>query len=303
MTDLHVLAAQPRAYSGRELTDAVGRRAFDAAVRRGEIVRLARGIYAGVRHQESPWVLASVVALESGGAVTGRGALVAWGALLDAPRRLMVVMPAHRHLRRDFPGVQLLRTRHDVPLSTARGMRVAEPEWALVHAMRECSGRDALAVALEALSSGIVAPQSLAEIVRGLRRTPRRGVLFEALDSYSDGARSILEHTALRDVLVGESFDSLRWQWPVRVGDRRFHIDAFHAESAVAFEFDGMRFHATPERWMSDRERDTLLASLGIQTVRFTRRDLIQRPEWCRVMAQAVIDGRMSGVWADARAA
>jgi len=260
-------------------------------------VKVTRGLYASSGFAGSPWVAAAAVCCESAGALTGRAALAAWGAILDAPTEFTVVMPAARHLRREFPDLRLLRTRHEVPTSTLRGMTVAEPEWALVHAMREVGEREALAVALEALGSGTVLPLILTELLDGLPRAPRRAVLRDALASHAEGARSILEHIALRDILLGPPFDALRWQWPIRAGRRRYVLDAFHPRAMVAFELDGARFHMSPDRWAADRERDSLLAARGIQTVRFTFADATRRPAWCAEVARAVVAGRVWGEW------
>lgn len=297
MSRLTPLISQPRAFAYAELVRAAGRRAVEASLASRELVKVTRGLYASSTFAGSPWVAAAAVCRESSGALTGRAALAAWGAVLDAPAAFTVVMPAARHLRRTFPDVRLLRTRHDVPVSDLRGMPVAEPEWALVHAMREVGERDALAVALEALGSGTVLPLVLTDLLETLPRAPRRPVLREALASHADGARSILEHVALRDVLVGPPFDELRWQWPIRARTRRFVLDAFHARAMVAFELDGARFHMSPDRWAADRERDALLAARGIQTVRFTFADVTRRPEWCADVARAVIAGRVWGEW------
>lgn len=66
------------------------------------------------------------------------------------------------------------------------------------------------------------------------------------------------------------------------------HIDAYGDDLRIAFEFDGKTYHTNRARWQSDRERDTLLATVGAQTVRFTTHDVRTRPGWCRDRALEV---------------
>lgn len=295
---LWALLAVPIAYSRTELVSRFGRREVEAAIGRGEVVRLARDAYVGARHAQSQWAAASamVSAIGPEAAVTGRAALFLWGMVIDAPSVVTVAAPAAVHPRVSFPGVRLLRTHHVPPRDEVRGLPVAVPEWAVFHAVREGSRADAIGVVLEAFAHDATAAFALPELLRMSPRAPRRGVLREALLAYEHGVRSVLELRGLRDVLYGPEFAQLRWQEPIAVDARRFVVDAFHWPSNVAFEFDGARFHLAPERWRLDRERDTLLASIGIQTVRFTYRDVIDRPQWCRRVASEIVDLRRSQV-------
>lgn len=293
---LPTLLARPVAYTRVDLVSRFGRREVEAAIARGEIVRLGRDAYVGARHAQSQWAAASamVSAIGAEAAVTGRAALFLWGMVIDAPSVITVASPAQTHPRVSFPGVRLLRTRHVPPRCDVRGMPIAEPEWAIFHAVREVSRSEAIGVALEAMSNDAAAASALPDLLKASPRAPRRRVLREALAAYDHGVRSALEFRGLREVLTGPEFAAVRWQVPLAVAGRRFVIDAFHRPSSVAFEFDGARFHLAPERWRLDRERDTLLASIGVQTVRFPYRDVVDRPDWCRRMACEVVAQRGS---------
>jgi very-short-patch-repair endonuclease len=54
---------------------------------------------------------------------------------------------------------------------------------------------------------------------------------------------------------------------------------AFKAARLVV-ELDGWAFHTTPERFQRDRERQNRLVAAGWTVLRFTWRDLIERPDY-----------------------
>lgn len=282
----------PVAFARADLVGRYGRRAMDHALARGELVRVARGYYAGPAHADSMWTSASALAQSVGprALISGRAGLFLHGAIMDPPPYVTVAAPAERHPRIAPPGVRLLRTELAVQGEFVRELPVASPAFSLFHAVREVTPERAFALALEALATA-VEPADLSDILRTTRRAPRRAVLRRALAAFDDGVRSILEYRALTDVLYGPEFAHLSRQRPVAVDGRVFVLDAFDARASVAFEFDGRRYHSG-SRWESDRERDTLLASVGILTVRFTFRDVTERPAWCRAMALRVLESR-----------
>ena len=80
------------AFTYAELVRATGRRAVEASLTSRELVKVTRGLYASSGFAGSPWVAAAAVCCESAGALTGRAALAAWGAILDAPTEFTVVV-------------------------------------------------------------------------------------------------------------------------------------------------------------------------------------------------------------------
>jgi hypothetical protein len=76
------------------------------------------------------------------------------------------------------------------------------------------------------------------------------------------------------------------WAANVRIGDERGFIgiaDVVFREARLILEMDGWAFHVTPEAFQRDRERQNRLIGAGWTVLRFTWRDLIERPE--RVVA------------------
>lgn len=217
-----------------------------------------------------------------GSTVTGHAALFLWGIEDRAPHQVVIAVASPQHLKRSVDRVRFLRTRMTSPPYTVQRLAVAEPEIAIFHAVKGQREREGRALALRALSADSVSTARVQELVRMHPRAPGRGIVRRALALYDQGVRSILEADGLRDVLYGATFANLARQHTISVAGRRFRVDAFDGDAMLAIEFDGRRYHATAPRWEADRERDTLLATLGILTLRFTFLDVTTRPEWCR---------------------
>lgn len=284
--ELEALAARPGAYTRAELVARFGAARFGRAVREKLIVPLARGIYAGPVHRESMWTCAHalILACPVKAAITGRAALNIWGCTLDQPQVGLVVTSSPTRVRRNLQEVKLLRTVHDFSTVTLNGLPTTHAEVALVHAVGETSASQARALALEAMSSGYVNLGEVAHMV-ATRRFRGRAALRQALAAFDVGVHSILEYEGATTVLTGPEFAHLRRQHSMTVLGRKMHLDAYDEHLRIAFEFDGETYHANPARWQSDRERDTLLATVGVQTVRFTTSDVRNRPGWCRERA------------------
>ncbi|WP_234996408.1 hypothetical protein [Demequina sp. NBRC 110054] len=118
---------------------------------------------------------------------------------------------------------------------------------------------------------------------------------MRCLRAAEEGSESFLEMDAARRVLRGPLLERCVRQHDVRVEGRRFRIDAFHAESATALEFDGEAFHTAPTQVANDRDRDGLLGTIGIQTVRFGYAAVRDHPDVCRARAEATIRSRLKG--------
>ncbi|WP_084074677.1 DUF559 domain-containing protein [Demequina sp. NBRC 110052] len=107
-----------------------------------------------------------------------------------------------------------------------------------------------------------------------------------------DGVESFLE---LRggSILRGPVLSQCVRQHRLCVGERTFRVDAFHVPSAVAIEFDGEAFHGSSEQRRRDRERDVILASAGVQTLRFGYAEVRDDARHCRELAEATVRARM----------
>lgn len=90
------------------------------------------------------------------------------------------------------------------------------------------------------------------------------------------------EHLADNSVLNAPGLRGFERQVVLRVAGRGYRVDAFDVESRTAIEFDGAKYHSDDRARRRDLERDVDLASIGVQTLRFTFEDVADRPSWCR---------------------
>lgn len=276
------------------LTERQTSHAVRTALQNRQLVRIARNLYAPAAASEQFWARASaaVQATERRGVVSGTAGLFLHSALAQAPEQILVVLSRHHHVTRKPDGVTYYRASASPELALVDGVPVADPEWCLLHAMREVHKKKRQDVAIMALASGVVDPLAAAELAAKFRQTPGRAALLATISAFQDGARSPLELRAMTEVFTGTAFEHFEWQHRVSVAGRTYYLDVFDADARLAIEFDGKEFHVSAVRWRADRERDAFLASIGIQTLRLTWWDITERPQWCREIVQQAIASR-----------
>lgn len=274
-----------------ELTARASRDGIAGAVRRGEIVRVLPNRYASAVHASSWHVRALAAADWAGGAIAGEAALALAG-LHDPPRILDIAIPQGVHKR--GPAWARLRTLRDQPANwIAFGRRVVVPPWAVVQAFSWAEPARRAERVFEPCRRG-VKPAAVRAAAVEMPRVGGRRQLLACLDAASCGAESYLEMRAAR-ILRGPLLGACVRQHVVNVDGQRFRVDAFHAASASALEFDGEGFHGSADRRRRDRERDALLASVGIMTLRFGFAEVRDDPKRCRRLAEKAIATRLAG--------
>ena len=266
------------------------RRAVDVR----QIARIARDLYAPVTFMGTMAVRAEAAlkATRSLGAITGMGALFLAGLIDEVPPRVVIAVDRHHHVTRAPQGTAFYRCVAQVPVWMRDGLPIAEPAWALLHAMREQSATQRLDSALTVLAHRDIDAAEVAGVVKASPYAKGRRELIKALALHGQGIESPLEYRGMRDVLTGPEFAHLERQVRVEVDGVRYRLDSFDPDALVAIEFDGKRYHQTPERWEADRARDLALASVGIHTVRLTYRMVVGSPELCRARVLAVLRAR-----------
>lgn len=272
----------------------VGASGIDSALAHGDIVRVLPGLYAATEHSES-WAVRSRAASTwspRGSALTGLGALFEWGLIDEVPDVVDLVVPRGCHRR----GPRWMRVvsqtawidRHE----TADGAFVAAPELALIHAFGRVPVSQRPSLVYRAMSRRELDAERLMDQLDRLPRTRGRPMLVRLVARAHEGIESFLEDQGARRVLTGAPFvHFIRQHW-LTVGAERFRADAFDPVTRTVFEFDGGHWHSKPEQRMRDIRRDALLLSIGIATVRFGYRDVMDRPGWCRAIALRVMSSR-----------
>lgn len=293
---VHALRREVRAIPAAELNARHSSKSIARAVACGELVRVLPGYYAADVHAESFAVRIDAVAgwLPAGGAVTGRAAMRVRGQLDVPPDVIDAVVPYP--LRRRSPSWLRLKSAVDaVDVSVHWGIPLEGRAPSLVRAYEAEPERTRDDLVYAALRTKAVSVSQLRQVAETRARLRGRRHLLTLASRFASGRESFLEHKASTSVFVGAAFEGLIRQHRVVVEGRAFRLDNYDPETMTAFETDGEQAHSLPESRARDRERDVLLASVGIETVRFTYRDVMERPQWCRRIARQVLARRRYG--------
>ncbi|MCB2411303.1 endonuclease domain-containing protein, partial [Demequina sp. TTPB684] len=172
---------------------------------------------------------------------------------------------------------------------TAQGVEVAGAIDTAIQSWEQLGTRAGRDVAIEAVRRELVTAQAIAVRALSYPTLKRRGQFIELLDDLAGGIDSFLELHTAREVLVGPEFAGIVRHARVGPAGRTFEADFYHPGARLDVETDGKRHHNDDRRRRQDLERDAILASVGIQTIRLTYEDVMGRPQWCqRVIADAI---------------
>jgi len=259
-----------------------GHTALDRAVATGALVRILPGIYCAPGDAGDPIVRARAVTEWVGakGAVTGLAALAAWRMPNVSPKRVAVTMPPDLH-RLAPTWVTVIRTGVIGRTFRIDGVRVVEPEFALVHAWNAERGDQAAGLVIDSVRHRVVVAARVRAAAALIPRVRAREALEALLALLDGGVTSYLEYLARSRVFTPQRFPTLIWQHKVRCAGRNRYLDAFDPEALIALEFDGRATHGDDRQRRDDLERDADVAGLGILTLRFTYEDITRRPQWC----------------------
>jgi very-short-patch-repair endonuclease len=190
---------------------------------------------------------------------------------------LMLILPADRHVV--APGARIVRT--DVPIahvSQVSGLPVATVTRALVDALRYLPRPAAVGLLDRAVQRRWMTADTLvawAEYLSGKKGAPQlRGLAQRA----RLGAHSEAERLAVRLVRRADIAGLVVDHHVLVDGHLVARLDLAFPASRVAVEIDGMAYHSDAQRFQYDRTRQNLLVSLGWTVLRFTWRDLEDRP-------------------------
>ncbi|WP_062292806.1 hypothetical protein [Demequina phytophila] len=283
-----------RAVRRGDLIKEIGRYGLELATREGLLVALLPGVYVHANLNddhamrcEAVWVWTKRKVL-----ITGESALHLFDARYPAPEDVCCIgplewsahVPAWVHLRRT--------TLPTVP-RWGKVAKCAPAAIALLDAWACAPPERRKSILYEALWLNIVRPRALIRAAKERRRLPDRAEFDAIMGEFLAGAHSPTEVMAKREVFTGEEFAELEWQVPMVVQGRRRRPDGIHRAARIDLECDGDADHTSPEAVARDRERNTEFASIGWLPVRFSFKELRDRPEWCRRMLAETIAARL----------
>ena len=104
-----------------------------------------------------------------------------------------------------------------------------------------------------------------------------RAELDDVLTAAASGIHSVLEYRYLRDVERAHGLPRSRHQVRVVIEGKVAYRDTYYEEYQAAVELDGRLAHPDEERWR-DSHRDNQADARGVQTARYSWRDIYAHP-------------------------
>jgi len=281
--------------SESELLTQVSRRTVCSWVAAGTLVRLGPRVLA-LPDRASSWRIRIAAALHGRAAVASHTtALALWELVGHPPGPVHITVDTGRN-GRGAAGVVVHRSagafadrrRVDgLPVSSVE--RAVVDTWARPGPVQRPAVR---AAAITAVRRRLTSPRELRLELTRVPRLAGCAELFLLVDLLADGCQSELEIWGCLHVLRAPGMPVFVQQRRVAVGSELFVLDAACEESMLAVEMDGAAWHGSRAQRQADIRRDSLLAPVGWQTLRFGYGRLTGSPEACRQEIRAVHDAR-----------
>jgi very-short-patch-repair endonuclease len=268
------MAARQRGLVTRaQLIDAgLGRSGIRRRVEAGRLHLLHRGVYAVGHPGLAPGAreLAAVLACGPSATLSHTSAAALW-RLLPSPDAVHVTLTARR---RDGPAGVAVHHAARAERRIRDGIPVTSPLRTIADVAGMVGERELDRAVAEALALRLVRPPQLDALVTAA--AGRRGVatLRAILDGGPRLTRSEAERLLLRVVARA---NLPRPRTNVRLGDRE--VDAYWPDARLVVESDGYATHSGRRSFEDDRLRDAALEASGLRVMRFTWRQLNDRPE------------------------
>lgn len=280
-----------------ELLTQVSRQTVDLWVARGKLVRLQPGVFA-LPSAAARWRtrLGAALAVREGGVASHATALALWEMVEHPPGPVHITVDLNRS-RRGSAGVVVHRSAGvDAERRRVNSLSVTSVERSLVDAW----GRPAplrrtelRTVVIGAVRRRLCTSRDLGYELDRRPRLAGRAELTRLVGLLANGCQSELEIWGCLNVLRAPGMPPFLQQRRVVVNGEVFYLDAAYDEVKLAVEMDGAAWHGSRQQRERDIRRDSLLATIGWQTLRFGFRRMTATPEACRRDIRAVYDARL----------
>jgi very-short-patch-repair endonuclease len=267
---VEILARLGGSATSAELARASTAAELKAAVRLGDVERLARGVYG--LPSLGPDKLAAIA---YDGVVSHLSAATAWNLpLLIRPEKPHITVPVKRRPRPGRPVVM-----HWAAVSSAERHRRLT---SLVRTVADCARilpfGEALAVADAALATSRLSRDEL-ELAMTAMRGPGRPNALRVAAATTSLSESFLE-SMLRSLLVIEGIAGFEPQMRVNTGGIWVRVDLGHRPARIALEAEGYEFHGSATAFAADCRRYDDLVAAGWLVLRFTYQQVLGDPRW-----------------------
>jgi very-short-patch-repair endonuclease len=297
------LIGDPGWITGPALLVYVSRSTVGNWVAAGRLVRLAPGMFA-LPAAAGNWRVRAAAAVDRRPAVASHVTALAPWELIEHPPGPVHVTVDPLLSRRGSPGVVVHRAVDAyAERRRADGLPVTAVERAVVDTWGSAGGAhraDVRAAAINAVRRRMCRASDLAHELTRSTRLPGRAELGALVALLADGCQSELEIWGCLHVLRAPGMPAFVQHRRVAVAGETFVLDAACEESMLAVEMDGAAWHGSRQQRERDIRRDSLLATVGWQTLRYSFTRLTRTPEACRRDIRMVHAARMRLLRGDA---
>jgi very-short-patch-repair endonuclease len=265
-----------------QLRSAVSRRRLDAAVRRGEVVKVGR------TYSLPPSDGAARAAREVHGISSHLSAARRHGFALPPgdPGEDVLVPP--RAKRRNVP--ETVRLHFGGSTEAERRAGCTDPVHTVVLCLRDLSTRDALSVGDSALRSGAVTWEDLSAAVHSVRGPGSR--LARSRLALLDARAENAFESSCRAILLDAGITGFRPQVTITHRGRWVgRVDLADRARKVLIECEGFETHGPRRAFARDLTRHTLLVAAGWRPLRLLWEQVMFEPEWVLGVVHDTIDG------------
>jgi very-short-patch-repair endonuclease/predicted transcriptional regulator of viral defense system len=282
-----------------ELLTRVSRRTIGSWLADGKLVRIRPGVVA-LPVAAQAWRMQVAATLDGREAVASHVTALALWEIIEHPPGPVHVTVDLTASARGSKGVVLHRS-HGIFDERRRvdGIAVTTVERSIV----DTWGRPAplprsavRAAAITAVRRRLCTPR---ELTAALARRPRltgRAELARLVSLLADGCQSELEIWGCLQILGAPGMPPFVQQRRVVVDGQVFFLDVAYDDAMLAVEMDGAAWHGSRKQRERDIRRDSLLATVGWQTLRFSYGRLTAVPDACRRDIWAAYCLRRGGV-------
>jgi very-short-patch-repair endonuclease len=202
--------------------------------------------------------------------------------------RPVILIPSGSNARSDLARVIQTKRFNAVATTRLSGFDVTTAAETIIHLARDLSGARLEAVFDDALLSRKLDLRLLGAVLQRERKNKSKGLgLIREMVSDRHPSAPTLDSTYLEAMLelVLNRADLPGWtrEHPFSLGGRAARVDVFIPTWSLVIEADGRNWHMRRSDFEEDRRRDNILATRGIQVLRFTYLMLKSDPDECLV--------------------
>jgi len=242
---------------------------------RGRWQQLYRGVYAvfsGLPLRET-WLWAAILRAGEGAVLSHQTAAELHGLIGFSEEAIHVTVPSTRRVATRGLIIHISGRVGQARQPNREPPRTSVEETVLDLAQLAPRFDDACGWITKACAKRLTTEEKLRAALAMRKKMRWRNELDDVLAAAGSGIHSVLEYRYVRDVERAHGLPRSRHQVRVVIDGKTVYRDAYYEEYQLAVELDGRIAHPDDERW-HDSQRDNQASAQGVQTCRYTWRDV-----------------------------